>query len=126
MPRSVGTRHRESLQTKNEAEARRLIAAKNQAASQPVFNLEMAKVYLKAHDPQFCERTWSLVSDEVQAHKPGGRSSSAASRWRVSSKRNSFRRPPAIFSPCLIIPRQAFPPMSSSYSHAEFNDSLVS
>ena len=30
------TRHRESLQTKNEAEARRLIAARNQAASQPV------------------------------------------------------------------------------------------
>ena len=37
------TRHRESLQTKDEAEARRLIAAKNQAATQPVFNLEMAK-----------------------------------------------------------------------------------
>jgi hypothetical protein len=36
------TRHRESLQTKDEAEARRLIAAKNQAASQPVFNMEMA------------------------------------------------------------------------------------
>jgi hypothetical protein len=51
------TRHRESLQTKDEAAARRLIAAKNQAATQPVFNLEMAKVYLKAHDPQFCERT---------------------------------------------------------------------
>ena len=60
------TRHRESLQTKDEAEARRLIAAKNQAAAQPVFNLEMAKVYLKAQDPQFCERTWSLVSDAVQ------------------------------------------------------------
>jgi hypothetical protein len=26
----------------------------------------MAKVYLKAHDPQFCERTWSLLSDAVQ------------------------------------------------------------
>ena len=39
------TRHRESLQTRDEAEARRLIAAKNQAATQPVFNLEMAKVY---------------------------------------------------------------------------------
>jgi integrase len=60
------TRHRESLQTKDEAEARRLIAAKNQAATQPIFNLEMAKVYLKAHDSQFCERTWSLVSDAVK------------------------------------------------------------
>jgi hypothetical protein len=60
------TRHRESLQTKNEAEARRLIAAKNQAASQPVFNMEMAKVYLRAHDPLLCERTWTTVSDAVQ------------------------------------------------------------
>jgi len=60
------SRHRESLQTKDEVEARRLIAAKNQAATQPVFNLEMEKVYLKAHDQQFCERTWSLVSDAVQ------------------------------------------------------------
>jgi hypothetical protein len=61
-----GTRHRESLQTKNGAEARRLIAAKNQAASQPVFNMEMAKVYLRAHDPLLCERTWTTVSDAVQ------------------------------------------------------------
>ena len=61
-----GTRHRESLQTKNEAEARRLISAKNQAASQPVFNMEMAKVYLRAHDPLLCERTWTTVSDAVQ------------------------------------------------------------
>jgi hypothetical protein len=60
------TRHRVSLQTKNKAEALRLIAAKNQAATQPVFNLEMAKVYLTAHDPQFSERTWSLVSDIVK------------------------------------------------------------
>ena len=39
-----GTRHRESLQAKNEAEARRLIAVNNQAASQSVCNMEMAKV----------------------------------------------------------------------------------
>ncbi len=72
-----GTRHRESLQTKNAAEARRLIAAKNQAAIQPVFNLEMAKVYLTAHDPQFLERKWSLVSDTVQHSYEG----STKARW---------------------------------------------
>jgi hypothetical protein len=59
----------------------------NQAATQPVFNLEMANVYLKAHNPQFCERTWSLVSDEVKHTKARWGSSSAASRWMVSSKR---------------------------------------
>lgn len=53
------------------AEARRLIAAKKKAATQPVFNLEM-KVYLKAHNPQFCERAWSLVSDEVKHTSPVG------------------------------------------------------
>ena len=36
-------RRRESLRTKDEAEARRLIAARNQAATQPVFNVEMTK-----------------------------------------------------------------------------------
>jgi hypothetical protein len=71
------TRHRESLQTKDEAEARRLIVAKNQAATQPIFNLEIAKVYLKAHDPQFCERTWNLVSDAVQHTYEG----STKARW---------------------------------------------
>jgi hypothetical protein len=71
------TRHRESMQTKDEAEARRLIVAKNQAAIQPVFNLEMAKVYLKAHDPHFCERTWSVVSDAVQHTHEG----STKARW---------------------------------------------
>ena len=36
-------RHRKSLRTKDEAEARRLIAARNQVATQPVFNVEMTK-----------------------------------------------------------------------------------
>jgi len=51
------TTRRESLGTKNETEAHRLIAVQNQVASQSAFNLEMAKVYLKAHDLQFCGRT---------------------------------------------------------------------
>jgi hypothetical protein len=56
------TRHRESLQTKDEAEARRLITAKNQAATQPVFNLEMAKVYLKAHvQPVIAKKGWPKI-----------------------------------------------------------------
>jgi integrase len=78
------TRHRESLQTKNEAEARRLIAAKNQAASQPVFNMEMAKVYLRAHDPLLCERTWTTVSDAVQQTYKGP----TKARWEKFIKSN--------------------------------------
>ena len=41
------TTRRESLGTKNEAEARRLIAAKNQAATQPVFNLRWRRSILR-------------------------------------------------------------------------------
>ena len=51
--------------------ALRLIAAKNQAASQPVFNMEMAKVYLKAYDPLLEERTWRTVSDVIQQNYQG-------------------------------------------------------
>ena len=72
-----GIRYRESLQTKNEAEARRLIAARNQAASQPVFNMEMAKVYSRAHEPLLCERIWTTVSDAVQQTYKGP----AKARW---------------------------------------------
>jgi hypothetical protein len=96
-----GTRHRESLQTKNEAEARRLIAARNQAAASPVFNMEMAKVYLRAHDPLLCERTWTTVSDSVQQTceeptKARWENSSRVSRWSSCLARSSFRRHPRI------------------------------
>lgn len=72
-----GTARRENLGTKNEAEARRLIAAKNQAVSQPAFNIEMAKVYLRAHDPLLSERTWTTVSDVIQQTYQGP----TKSRW---------------------------------------------
>jgi len=56
---------RESLGTKNRSEALKLLHAKNEAACQPVFNREMAKVYLRAQDPEFCERTWQQVADLI-------------------------------------------------------------
>jgi hypothetical protein len=77
----------------------------------------MAKVYLKAHAPQFCECTWSLVSNEVKHTYEGP----TKARWEkfIRSEpvegvleKKLIRRPPAILSPCLIIPRQAFPPIS--------------
>lgn len=77
-----GTRRRESLKTKDEAEARRLIAAKNQAASQPIFNREMAKVYLKAYDPLLEQRTWRTVADTIQKTYTGH----TETRWKVFIK----------------------------------------
>jgi hypothetical protein len=62
---------RESLGTKNRSEALKLLHAKNEAACQPVFNREMAKVYLRAQDPLFCERTWEDVATVIDAAYQG-------------------------------------------------------
>jgi len=62
---------RTSLGTKSKAEALRLLRAKNEAVSQPAFNREMAKVYLRAQDPEFCERTWQQVADLIDAAYEG-------------------------------------------------------
>jgi integrase len=47
-----------SLRTKNENEARKLVQARNDAASQPLLNLFLAKTYLAAVDPKLVLRTW--------------------------------------------------------------------
>ena len=62
---------RTSLGTKKRAEAQKLLQAKNEAAIQPAFNREMAKVYLRAKDPEFCERTWQQVADLIDAAYEG-------------------------------------------------------
>ena len=52
-----------SLFTKDKGEAITLFAAKNQAASQPVLNVAMAKVYLamiRRHYRQPCAARWSI------------------------------------------------------------------
>jgi integrase len=50
-----------SLQTRDEAEARRIVQAKNDAVNQPLMNLVMAKTYLAAQDPKLITRTWADV-----------------------------------------------------------------
>lgn len=62
---------RDSLGTKSKAEALKLLRAKNEAAGQPAFNREMAKVYLRAQDPEFCGRTWQHVADLIDAAYEG-------------------------------------------------------
>ena len=62
---------RTSLGTKDRAEAQKLLQAKNETAFQPAFNREMAKVYLKAQDPEFCNRTWQDVATLVDAAYEG-------------------------------------------------------
>ena len=62
-----------SLRTKDEAEARSLLNARNEAQRQPVLNLHLARAYLTASDPAFVERTWQTVMNQLQAR---GRESS--------------------------------------------------
>src|SRR4051812_7448046 len=50
-----------SLRTKDLKEAKRLLAAKNHAANEPVLNLALGKAYLSAIDPQCVTRTWKDV-----------------------------------------------------------------
>ena len=56
-----------SLRTKDEAEARSLLNARNEAQRQPVLNLHLARAYLTASDPAYFERTWQTVMAQMQA-----------------------------------------------------------
>jgi len=56
------TRKQISLRTRDRAEALTLLHAKNEAARQPVLNLQMAQVYLAASDPEVATRTWQTVT----------------------------------------------------------------
>jgi integrase len=64
-----------SLRTKDEAEAKSLLNAKNEATRLPALNLHIARAYLTASDPAFVERTWQHVMAQLQAR---GKDSSRA------------------------------------------------
>ena len=61
------TGQQKSLRTRDEAEALKLINARNEAHRQPVLNLHLARAYLTASDPAFVERTWQTVMEQLQA-----------------------------------------------------------
>ena len=61
------TKRQSSLSTRVEDEAKRLIAAKNQAADTPMLNRAMAKVYASAASPELMERRWQEVMDAYAA-----------------------------------------------------------
>lgn len=56
-----------SLRTKDEAEARTLLNARNEAQRQPALNLHLARAYLTGSDPAYFERTWHTVMEQMQA-----------------------------------------------------------
>lgn len=65
------TRKQHSLRTKDEAEALTLLHSKNEAHRQPVLNLQIARTYLTATDPEVAKRTWQTPMDEMTRTKTG-------------------------------------------------------
>ena len=55
------------LRTRDEAEALKLISARNEAHPQPVLNLHLARAYMTASDPAFVERPRQIVMAQLQA-----------------------------------------------------------
>ena len=61
----------ESLYTRDEADAKALLNAKNEAARQPILNRQIGLAYLSATDAAAAMRTWKFVMDEMAATKQG-------------------------------------------------------
>ena len=75
-----------SLRTKDEAEARSLLNARNEAQRQPGLNLHLARAYLTASDPAFVERTWLVVMEQLKSR---GKASSRE-RYATVFKSSAF------------------------------------
>ena len=65
------TGKRTSLGTRDEAAAREIVAARNQAERQPVLNLQIAKAYLAGSDHGITTRTWQQAADALVTTKRG-------------------------------------------------------
>jgi integrase len=75
-----------SLRTSDAPEARRLLAAKNEAARVPILNLSLARTYLAAHDPALIGRTWR----EVMAQSGQNGRQSSRERYARAVKDRAF------------------------------------
>ncbi len=80
------SKKQESLHTKNRAEALTLLHCKNEAHRQPVLNLQIARTYLSAADPEVTRRTWQRVMDEIIRTKTGEN----RGRWMVVAKSKKY------------------------------------
>ena len=80
------TGKRTSLHTTDKAEAQQLIAAKNQSQHQPALNLELARAYLSGSDPEWMQRNWQDLMNQIQMR---GRESTK-DRYRGALKSTAF------------------------------------
>ena len=80
------TGKQESLGTSDRTTATRLLHSKNEASHQPAINLQIARAYLAATDPQVATRTWQFVMDEMVKLKRGG----TKIRWETANKDKAY------------------------------------
>ena len=80
------TRQQSSLRTRDQEEAQRLLAAKNEAHREPLVCLQVARAYLNAADPLIRTRTWQTVMDTMGETKLG----STQKRWITACKDRSI------------------------------------
>ena len=80
------TKKRESLTTRNAAEAQRLVDARNEAVQHVEMNLQIAQVYLQHSDPTLASRTWQDVMEKIITLKTG----STRERWENAIKDGAF------------------------------------
>ena len=75
-----------SLKTKDKTAAQRLFQAQNGAHEQPALNLQLARTYLAASDPEVVKRTWQTAMDAITHSKNGV----TRERWLRAVKDHAF------------------------------------
>jgi integrase len=80
------TGKQETLRTKDKATALRLLHSKNEAYQQPILNLQIARTYLTASDPEIGKRTWQTVMNEIVLTKKNA----TLVRWDRAIKDKAF------------------------------------
>jgi integrase len=80
------TGKQQSLHTNDRATAERLLHSKNESLQQPAVNLQIARAYLAAADPQIATRNWQFVMDEMVKLKKAD----TGHRWQTAIKDKAF------------------------------------
>lgn len=80
------TGKQDSLHTKDRATALRLFHSRNEAQQQPAVNLQIARAYLVASDPQIATRNWQFVMDEMVKLKHD----ETQHRWKTAIRDKAF------------------------------------
>lgn len=84
------TGQRESLKTRDKARATEILVARNEAVREPAFNLQKARVYLAASDPEVASRTWRYALDAMIQSKTAG--SENRTRWETFGKDKAIQQ----------------------------------